>query len=392
VTRYAANIDKISGWADRVETEIVATQALATLPQDKRTFPPLSRSEVLDLAGASTSQWRSYVDALPPDKKPGLTAAGRKYRITLAEAHAFMAHLDVLPRRPAWVPRALRVAVQSLKGGAGKSVISLHIAIALARRGYRVLLVDTDPQATLSRMLGIQPFLINPHETIAAAVGNNQTGPASTPLIPRGTYIDGLSIIPGALHTARMEGEILRRYREGERAGLESVFDGPLSEIDKEFDLVFIDFQPAFSMAQMFLLWASDSLLIPLPTETGDFAGTGDFLHQVADFMRPIVPITGHDKVWDPAMIIHSKRKKGNELVFNMAGAVFEHHRPTESIDDAPSISSSLAVLLSVFESNANQYNMPALRRARTQYESVTSRFINAVEERWAEAKPKDAK
>ncbi len=59
----------------------------------------------------------------------------------------------MLPERPKG--RALRVAVSNFKGGVGKTVVAQHLANAAALDGYRVLVVDFDPQATLTHSMGL---------------------------------------------------------------------------------------------------------------------------------------------------------------------------------------------------------------------------------------------
>jgi len=384
VTRFAADIEQIARWGEQVEQEIEETQALAALPDEVRTFPPMRAQDVIELVGCTEWQWKSYVKALPDDAKPQTTTGGQ-YRVTLEEAHAFMEHLGVRPRRPEGVPRAMRVAVENFKGGAGKSTTTLHLAVSLARRGYRVLLVDTDPQATVSRMLGIQPAKLEWWETIAAAAGVGNDDRRAEPLLPRPTYISGLSLIPASLELSEVEIEMVRRFRDNDVLGIERIFDDAFAQIDGEYDLVFMDFQPSFSMTQLMLLWAMDSLVIPVPTEAPDCAGTGDFLHQVGAFMRPLVKVTGHQKVWDPALVVHTKRKKGSDLVYNMAGATFGVHRPAEYVEDQPAIASSLAVLRSVYEATKDHYDRRAIKRAREQYDVIADRVIDAIKERWAE-------
>lgn len=59
----------------------------------------------------------------------------------------------LLPERPRG--RALRVAVSNFKGGVGKTVVPQHLANAAALDGCRVLVVDFDPQATLTPSMGL---------------------------------------------------------------------------------------------------------------------------------------------------------------------------------------------------------------------------------------------
>ncbi|WP_163068131.1 AAA family ATPase, partial [Acinetobacter baumannii] len=63
------------------------------------------------------------------------------------------------------------LAIANFKGGSAKTTTSVHLSQYLALRGYRVLAIDLDPQASLSAMFGAQPELdVAENETIYAAL------------------------------------------------------------------------------------------------------------------------------------------------------------------------------------------------------------------------------
>jgi hypothetical protein len=63
------------------------------------------------------------------------------------------------------------IAVVNFKGGSGKTTTAAHLAQYLALRGYRILAVDLDPQASLSALHGVQPeFDIGENETLYGAI------------------------------------------------------------------------------------------------------------------------------------------------------------------------------------------------------------------------------
>ena len=387
MTRLAATNDKIAQWARVSSQEIEETQTLAELPDDVRKFPFLSPAEIEDLTGTSKWLWRDYVRSLPEDEKPEVSSGGH-YRTTLAQVHHYMDVTGIRPRRPEGIPRAMRVAVENFKGGAGKSSTTLHLAVALARKGYRILLIDSDPQATLSHMLGIRTAKIRASETIAAAVGID--GPEGqlfpTDLSPRPTYISGLSIIPSSLELTKLEFEVLQRYRQEEDIKwLAGVFDEALAKIDMDYDLVFVDFQPAFSMTQILLLLAMDALVIPMPTEAADFAGTSDFLYQISQIMAPMASITGVHKTWDPTLVVHTRMRKGTELVHSIAGNTFGAHRLLEYVDDQPAISAALSTFRSVFEVGSKEYDRRGIKRAQEQYNRLADAVLDSIKARWEE-------
>ncbi len=133
----------------------------------KATFSP---SETKQLRPFSIWEISSFMFDVPADtlrkklaEDPSLPQGvveeeGRQRWFTLAEINELRRRVrfrgkKLLPERPKG--RALRVAVSNFKGGVGKTVVAQHLANAAALDGYRVLVVDFDPQATLTHSMGL---------------------------------------------------------------------------------------------------------------------------------------------------------------------------------------------------------------------------------------------
>ena len=99
------------------------------------------------------------------------------------------------------------ISVMNFKGGSGKTTTAAHLAQYLAFRGYRVLAIDLDPQASLSTLFGHQPELdVGENETIYGAI-RYDADRREMPEIVRGTYIPNLHIVPGQLELMEFEHE-----------------------------------------------------------------------------------------------------------------------------------------------------------------------------------------
>ena len=384
MTNYASTLGKLSAWADASARMIENTQTLTELPDDVRSFPSIRAPEAAELTGLSPWVWREYIKGLPDHERPDLSPGGQ-IRGSLANLHSFMEARGIRPRRPAHVPRATRIAVENFKGGSGKSSTCLHLGIALARRGYRVLLIDTDPQATLTQMMGVRPTKVAPEETIAAIL--HPTDDPNGPLKPKKTYINGLSLLPSNLHVSAVEIEVVRQLnnRTSDAATLENAFDRALAGIDKDFDLVLVDFQPAFSMTQALLLLTMDSLIVPMPTEAADFAGTSDFLFQISSVLEPMEQMRGRPKMWDPVLVVHTRLRKGTELIHEIAATTFGANRLLEYVADQPAISAALSTMRSVFEVGPEVYDRRAIKRAQDQYDAMAMAIMDIIKKRWDE-------
>src|SRR5208283_5726727 len=99
------------------------------------------------------------------------------------------------------------ISVMNFKGGSGKTTTSAHLGQFLALRGYRVLAIDLDPQASLSTFFGHQPELdVGENETIYGAIRYDANRREMAEIV-RATYIPNLHVVPGQLELMEFEHE-----------------------------------------------------------------------------------------------------------------------------------------------------------------------------------------
>jgi chromosome partitioning protein len=154
------------------------------------------------------------------------------------------------------------------KGGVGKTSTCFHLSATLARSGRRVLLVDNDPQASLTQgFFGPDGMrAIPPGETIAATY-DPDADPAPETLI-RPTGVEGVSIVPGSI--ALTDWNLPPRLDWG---GAQFGLAAFLKEAADAFDLVLIDCPPNLHLCSCAALVASDRIVVPLQAE--DFGSQG---------------------------------------------------------------------------------------------------------------------
>lgn len=149
-------------------------------------------------------------------------------------------------------------------GGVAKTSSVRDIGFALAQEGFRVLLIDADPQANLSEWLGIS----EPAElqgTIYSAVIRGDRESSSLRL-PEPLHVHGLDLIPSQLDLARIDlllpGELngLMRLRNAVRK-----LEG--------YDFVLIDPPPSLGQLSALCVIAADHVVVPLPTNSKGLRG-----------------------------------------------------------------------------------------------------------------------
>lgn len=142
------------------------------------------------------------------------------------------------------------IAIANHKGGVGKTTSVVNIGARLANMGKKVLLIDLDPQASLSQSLGV----IDPEATIYDSIRGER------PLQPLNIY-KNLDLIPSDLDLSGAEIEL------SSQVGREYVLRDLIEDIKNSYDFVIIDCPPSLGLLTVNALTASDEVLIPLQAQ-----------------------------------------------------------------------------------------------------------------------------
>jgi chromosome partitioning protein len=160
------------------------------------------------------------------------------------------------------------VAFLNKKGGVGKTSACHHLSGALARKGLRILLVDADPQASLSQgLLGPEAARAMPPSQTIAAIFDEAGGPPIGELI-RTTGIEGVSLLAGSEAM-----EDLNVTRPSETGPLQFALRDALAEVAGGYELALIDCPPSVQLASWSGLVAADGVVVPLQAE--DYGAQG---------------------------------------------------------------------------------------------------------------------
>jgi chromosome partitioning protein len=149
------------------------------------------------------------------------------------------------------------LSVANQKGGCGKTNVVLNLAHALGLQDKRVLMIDLDPQGSLTACSGVEnhkSLLITAHELILTALNDE-------PLPPREDYIitkGNVDLIPCNIGLSAIEDKLR------DEVGSEMVLSQILDEIKDDYDVVIIDTAPSLSLLTICALAASDGVIITI--------------------------------------------------------------------------------------------------------------------------------
>jgi chromosome partitioning protein len=168
-----------------------------------------------------------------------------------------------------------RVAVSIFKGGTGKSSVAVNVAVGIARRGRRVLIVDLDAQASATRMLGggFEPPTI--YDVLVDRV---------EPARAIHAIADGLDLLPSARSLAPIDSWLTSQMRR------EEILSRRLADL-AGYDYLILDCAPAWSLLNINALVFADELWLPVSMDFLSLVG----VQQIEGTLRTIRDELDHE-------------------------------------------------------------------------------------------------
>jgi chromosome partitioning protein len=172
------------------------------------------------------------------------------------------------------------VAIANQKGGVGKSTTAVSLGAALADLGYRVLVIDLDPQGNASTGLGIR------HEARGTTVYDVVVGDRPILEAVVQTQVDRLFGVPSTIDLAGAEIELVSQFsREGRlKKAIEPIRTGA-------YDFVLLDCPPSLGLLTVNALVAARAVLVPLQCEFFALEGLSLLLRTVERVRRSYNPL-----------------------------------------------------------------------------------------------------
>lgn len=342
-------------------------------------------TEAAQLVGRSVDAIRR-AEAAGDLPEPTLRQSGQRAGYTLGEVNRMREHFGTRPSRGPDDPPAV-IAVQNFKGGVGKSTISAHAAQYFAERGYRVLIVDTDSQASTTALFGFNPDVdIETDTTLLPYLIADRSDGIGYAVRP--TRWDGLDLVPANLGLYSAE-YILSQQVKGDVARLSRLKMG-LMAAATSYDVVIIDPPPALGMISLSVLQAASAILIPTPPNSIDFASTAAYLAMLEEVVEALNSQTPDPVEYSFVSLLATKvveQKGAHEAMREVMGRAFSGSiLPTALLDSAEFDTASVE-MRTVFEASGGQSR--TARRCRNNLLAVMHDLEVKVRQTWPSHRPK---
>lgn len=279
------------------------------------------------------------------------------------------------------------ISVMNFKGGSGKTTTSAHLGQFLALRGYRVLAIDLDPQASLSALFGHQPELdVGENETIYGAIRYDDRR-REMPEIVRGTYIPNLHVIPGQLELMEFEHETPKALMA--RASGDSLFFArigqALAQVTEAYDIVIIDCPPQLGFLTLSALCAATAVLITVHPQMLDVMSMSQFLNMTGNLLDVVAGAGGTTEYdWMRYLVTRYEPSDGPQTTMvGLMRSIFGSRVLTHPMVKSTAIADAGLTKQTLYEVERQQFTRGTYDRAIEALDLVNGEIEGLIKQVW---------
>jgi len=372
--RRKASIADLLELAERAHTVLEAARKDSLRPDNKKVLRDFTMSEVCALLDMHFTKFYEAVADHP--ELQGTKVKGKRL-FTLADIHALQEHLKQLPRQKYGIERAMTISVANFKGGVAKTFTAVTLSQYLAMRGYRTLVIDTDPQASLTSCFGLDPSEVEDTKTILPYLYGRERvelfgfdWPESFRESIQQTYWSRLDVV--AANLTLYSGEFALGLRREESKGTDSpfLFHRPLHDaiesIRTDYDVIIIDNPPALSLSTTGAIFAADGLILPTGAETWDFESAEAFMQLAGEILKAVHKNFGDEKELELFRILITKfqGRDAEKKIAHRILTVFGDYCVQEPMVQSATVQKSASNWRTLYEEDPRGKGRTVLKRA----------------------------
>lgn len=381
--------------ANLIAEQLVQHRERLLEPQKRKILRPFSYKEACHYLGINQNQLRHTLrtnESLPQ----GTMIRGTRRYFEADEIHAIRDHLIANDRlesrhvtRRVGDEQPIVVASINLKGGVGKSTSAQHVTQALAMRGYKVLVIDLDAQASLTQLFGIiperEPEMLTLYHAIRYPDDGDLESTARTDIrdVVRGTHIPNLDLIPSSMHIMEFEHETAGRDQR--KSPFFIRIEEALAPIRDDYDVILFDCPPQMSFVVMSALFTCTSLLVTVTASFVDVMSLGTFLGMTGEMMSVIEQRQG-ERPYDWIKYLITRYNPTDQPSVQVAGylrSILEKSVMTNEFYLSTAIADAATSSDSIVEVDPSSFHRQTYQRAWESVTRVTTELEELIHEAW---------
>lgn len=376
------DIPHLTETASHAQNVVQGIRTMMLAPDSRKTPPSYNAAQLGEMCGVDKAKLNYAI------KKYGLPAGtldGNRLMWTLAEARKCIRHFRAENLRPTDIASAVTVTVANFKGGVAKTTTTAALAQGLSLRGHKVLVIDTDPQGSLSTLFGVLPDTdVEEEQTILPLCIGDESSLMSA---IRPTYWDGIDLIAAAPFL--FNAEFILPARQTRVPGFQfwRVLDNGLDEVREHYDVILIDTPPSLSYLTINSLIASDGVLMPVPPNALDFASSAQFWSLFTDVCTGLLSSAGDSKKFFFVDVLLSRVDRADAVsdgVRQWIGSAYGGKVLPIEIPKTSIAATASAEFGTVYDMNPSSAQAKTLKRAHDAYDQLVEQVERKLQGVWA--------
>jgi chromosome partitioning protein len=375
------SLNDLVATSNRVSAVIERVRSTMLAPDARKTSPTYSTNQIATICGLDKAKmdYRLKKGDLPIGKMD----AGHRRKFSLEDTRTWAKSVRSKLMRPQNA-EAITIAVANFKGGVTKTTTAVTLAQGLSLRGHNVLVIDTDPQGSMTTLFGLLPDVdVSDEQTILSLCYGSEVSIdyAVTP-----TYWSGIDIVPANLGLYSAEFALPSRQKTEGSFEFWNVLDHGIDTARTKYDVIILDTSPSLSYLTINALLAADGLIMPLPPSTLDFTSSGQFWNLFNELTANLVTNRGKTKSFDFVDVLLARvdaNDASSNVVREWITAGYANMVLPVEIPKTALTASASAEFGTVYDTDPATINARTYRRAFDAYERVVELVEGQIQTAW---------
>jgi len=374
------SLEDLIAASNRVSAVIQSVRSTMLAPDARKKPPTFTTNQIAAICNLEKAQmdYRIKKGDLPGGE---MFSARRKFSLEEARLWAKAERKKFLKPKGA---EAVTIAVANFKGGVTKTTTAVTLAQGLSLRGHNVLVIDTDPQGSMTTLFGLLPDIdVADDKTILGLCYGTEIG-IDYAIAP--TYWPGIDIVPANLALYSAEFALPSRQKSEANFEFWNVLNSGIDAARTQYDVIILDTSPSLSYLTINALLAADGLIMPLPPSTLDFTSSGQFWNLFNDLTANLITNRGKSKSFDFVDVLLARvdsNDASSSVVREWITAGYANMVLPVEIPKTALTASASAEFGTVYDTDPSSINARTYRRAFDAYERVVELVEEQIQTAW---------